>query len=88
MKSTPSPHPPPQQGRCEKNGIFPLTLPSPARGEGQHIEIKNRFPPPRTGEGEGGGDLWDYFTASGEEGERNKLGEVRRWTLHHGNGRS
>jgi hypothetical protein len=25
--------------RCEKFGICPLTLPSPARGEGKHIDI-------------------------------------------------
>ena len=31
--------PPLQKGSCEKFGICPLTLPSPARGEGKHIEI-------------------------------------------------
>jgi len=30
---------------CEKFGIYPLTPPSPTRGEGEHIEIK-KFPPP------------------------------------------
>jgi hypothetical protein len=38
--------PPPLAGRCEKIGICPLTLPSPARGEGELIEIKKKFPPP------------------------------------------
>jgi hypothetical protein len=32
--------------RCEKFGIFPLTLPSPARGEGEQIKIKKKLPPP------------------------------------------
>jgi hypothetical protein len=27
-------------------GIVPLTLPSPARGEGKPIEIEKKFPPP------------------------------------------
>jgi hypothetical protein len=35
-------------GRCEKFGIFPLTLPSPARGEGEHIKIK-KIPSPLMG---------------------------------------
>jgi len=38
-------------GRCEKIGICPLTLPSPARGEGKHIEIRKKFPPPWGGRG-------------------------------------
>jgi branched-subunit amino acid ABC-type transport system permease component len=29
-----------EKGRCEKIRIFPLTLPSPARGEGKYIEIR------------------------------------------------
>jgi hypothetical protein len=32
-------------GSCEKIGISPLTLPSPTRGEGKHIEIRKKFPP-------------------------------------------
>jgi hypothetical protein len=32
-----------------KNLDSPLTLPSPARGEGKHIEIEKKFPPPRRG---------------------------------------
>jgi hypothetical protein len=38
--------PPLQKGSCEKFEICPLTLPSPARGEGKHVEMKNKFPPP------------------------------------------
>jgi hypothetical protein len=37
------------KGRWEKIEIFPLTLPSPARGEGKHVEIVKKFPPPRRG---------------------------------------
>jgi hypothetical protein len=33
-------------GSFGKIEIFPLTLPSPARGEGKHIEIEKKFPPP------------------------------------------
>jgi hypothetical protein len=58
---------------------IPLTLPFPARGEGKYREIK-KFPPPLRGEGEGGGDLRDYFTASGSEGgkgmNRDRLKEL------------
>jgi hypothetical protein len=35
FKKIPSPR---GEGSCEKIEIFPLTLPSPARGEGKHIE--------------------------------------------------
>jgi anthranilate synthase component 1 len=35
----------------------PLTLPSPARGEGKHNEINKEVPSPSRGEGKGGGDL-------------------------------
>jgi hypothetical protein len=35
-----------EKGRFEKIEISPLTLPSPARGEGKHIEIRRKFPPP------------------------------------------
>jgi hypothetical protein len=34
------------KGSCEKIEIFSLTLPSPARGEGKHIAIVDKFPPP------------------------------------------
>jgi len=34
------------RGSCEKFGTYPLTLPSPTRGEGKHIEIRKKFPPP------------------------------------------
>ena len=55
---------------------LPLTLPSPARGEGEHIEIVKKFPPPRRGRarvgvilgnfsnlrgGKGGGDVLNIF---------------------------
>jgi hypothetical protein len=30
--------PPFKKGRCEKFGIYPLTLPSPTRGEGKYIK--------------------------------------------------
>jgi len=45
------PRPPLEKGRCEKIGISPLTLPSPAWGEGKHIEIRKKFPPPGGGRG-------------------------------------
>jgi hypothetical protein len=35
--------------------MFPLTLPSPARGEGKYIEIQEEIPSPSTGEGQGFG---------------------------------
>ena len=44
----------------------PLTLPSPARGEGKYKEVEKVFASPLRGEGEGGGDLRNYFTASQE----------------------
>jgi len=40
------PFPPLAKGSCEKFGICPLTLHSPARGEGKHIEMRRKFPPP------------------------------------------
>jgi hypothetical protein len=49
-------------GKIEK---FPLTVPSPSRGEGKHIEIKKEIPSPCRGEGQGGGELWVFFTPSG-----------------------
>jgi hypothetical protein len=42
-------YPPFVKGRCEKIEIFPLTPPSPARGEGKHIEIEKNSPPPGRG---------------------------------------
>jgi len=60
----------------KKMKFIPLTLPSPSRGEGEHIEIKKIFPPPRGGRmkvgviqkiishlrgGKGGGDAFEYF---------------------------
>jgi hypothetical protein len=44
----------------------PLTPPSPARGEGKIDKIRKKFPSPLIGEGEGGGDVRDYFRASGK----------------------
>jgi len=38
--------PPPTREGVKKFGIYPLTLPSPTRGEGKHIEIRKKFPPP------------------------------------------
>jgi hypothetical protein len=35
-----------QREGVKKFGIYPLTLPSPTRGEGKHIEIRKKFPPP------------------------------------------
>ncbi|MGD0626221.1 MAG: hypothetical protein ABSB32_16070 [Thermodesulfobacteriota bacterium] len=35
-----------RKGSSKKFGIYPLTLPSPARGEGKYIEIIKKFPPP------------------------------------------
>jgi hypothetical protein len=40
-----------EKGRCEKIEIFPLTLPSPSRGEGKHIEIQKEISSPLRGEG-------------------------------------
>jgi hypothetical protein len=39
----------------KKLGICPLTLPSPARGEGKYIEIQDEIPSPSRGEGQGFG---------------------------------
>jgi hypothetical protein len=54
-----------KRGAVKRFGICHLTLPSPVRGEGKHMERKKYIPSPSTGEGTGGGDLWDYLTASG-----------------------
>ena len=35
-----------QRGGVKKLEYVPLTLPSPARGEGEQTEIKKKFPPP------------------------------------------
>ena len=39
----------PLREAVKKSEYFPLTLPSAARGEGKHIEIEKKFPPPRRG---------------------------------------
>jgi protein SCO1/2 len=49
--------PPFIKGICDKKEIFPLTLPSPARGEGKYIKTQREIPSPLTGEGEGGGNF-------------------------------
>ena len=42
----------------------PLTLPSPARGEGKGLKIQEEIPSPSTGEGQGGGDAVRDFYAT------------------------
>ena len=37
----------------------------PPGGEGKYIEIQEEIPSPSTGEGQGGGDFGNFFTASG-----------------------
>jgi hypothetical protein len=44
------------------DGVFPVATLS-SRGEGKHIETDKKFPPPRWGEGEGGGDAFGNFYA-------------------------
>ena len=53
----------------KKLGICPLTLPSPTKGEGKYIEIKEEIPSPSTGEGQGGGDKGIFSHLRGGEGE-------------------
>jgi hypothetical protein len=51
------PHPSPLRGESVKKlPRSPLTLPSPARGEGKYIEIQEEIPSPSMGEGQGGGE--------------------------------
>jgi hypothetical protein len=52
----------------KKLGIFPLTLPSPARGEGEHNESKEEIPSPLRGEGQGGGDKGIFSQLQGGKG--------------------
>jgi hypothetical protein len=54
--------------------LYPLTLPSPAKGEGKHNEMEKELPSPLRGEG--GGDLGDYFTASGRGEGEGAMGET------------
>ena len=68
------PHLPLSSGRCEKMGMSPLTLPSPARGEGEHIEIKKLFPPPRWGRGKVG-VIWRIISQLPGMGERVGISE-------------
>jgi hypothetical protein len=49
----------------KKWGKASLTFPAPGRGEGKHIRIRKEIPSPLTGEGQGGGDLGNFFTPSG-----------------------
>jgi hypothetical protein len=53
----------------KKLGIFPLTLPSPARGEGEHNESKEEIPSPLRGEGQGGGDKGIFSQLQGVGGD-------------------
>jgi hypothetical protein len=46
-----------REGRREKIEIIPLALPSPARGEGKHIETIKKIPSPSRGEDLVGGDI-------------------------------
>ncbi len=49
----------------ENKSSFPLTLPSPTRGEGNNIEVGKETPSPSMGEGEGGGEGdWGDFEES------------------------
>jgi len=57
-----------EKGSCEKIEIFPLTLPSPARGEGKNIEIHREIPSPLMGEGQGGGENGIFSHLQGDEG--------------------
>jgi hypothetical protein len=47
------PHPPEAAKELPRG---PLTLPSPARGEGKDVEIQKEIPSPSMGEGSGGGE--------------------------------
>jgi len=55
-------------GRWKKIEIFPLTLPSPARGEGKHVEIVKKFPPPRRGRARVGVILGNFSHLRGGAG--------------------
>jgi hypothetical protein len=57
-----------KKGSCEKIEIFPLTLPSPARGEGKNIEIVDKFPPPRRGRARVGVILGNFSHFQGDIG--------------------
>ena len=50
----------------------PLTLPSPARGEGKYIEIQEEFPSPSMGEGQGGGENGIFSHLQGIEERENE----------------
>ena len=76
----PSPIPLPPPGRCEKIAKRPLTLPSPARGEGKDVEIQEEIPSPSTGEGEGGGEK-GIFSHLGREGRVRGEGGIVETTL-------
>ena len=46
----------------------PLTLPSPARGEGNYIDILKEIPSPLRGEGQGGGGKGIFSHLRGGKG--------------------
>ena len=77
----PHPLPPLEGGRCEKIGIFPLTLPSPARGEGKYIEIQEKIPFPSTGEGKGGGENGIFSHLRGGKGGDEPAQKVKPKTM-------
>jgi hypothetical protein len=52
----------------KKYEIFPLNLPSPARGEGKYIEIKKKFPPPGRGRERVGVQLGFFHIFRGSRG--------------------
>jgi len=69
LSLAPSPIPlPPHREGVKKLRRGPLTLPSPARGEGKDVEIQEEIPSPSTGEGQGGGEKRIFSHLPGERG--------------------
>jgi len=65
----PHPNPPPRRGEgVKKLEMFPLILPSPARGGGKATEIQEEIPSPLRGEGQGEGDNAIFSHVRGGEG--------------------
>jgi hypothetical protein len=61
--------PSPSEGESVKKlRRVPLTLPSPSRGEGKHIETQFEIPSPLRGEGLGGGDKGIFSHLRGGKG--------------------
>jgi hypothetical protein len=69
--------PPLEKGSCEKIEIFPLTPPSPARGEGKHIEIVDKFPPPRRGRARVGVILGNFSHLQGGKGDLTAFQKIK-----------